>query len=231
MIFNDFENGITVVEAPGISLDEKAVARLYKLAAGCDDEMEEMLESAASAASPAAMFRVAGVEFTDDGFPSVDGTVVRSELMARNFRGLSRAFPYICTVGKGLEEWSLGYADDPLAGYWADEVKKEYLYAFVPKFRLALAERFAIKGKLPSMNPGSLEKEWPISGQEQLFSMLGGKGYVKETIGVTLTDSFLMLPSKTVSGISFESEKDYENCMFCPRVSCPGRRAPYKGNK
>ena len=227
MDIRSIENGYLIAEAPGIILDEKAKEQLKTLSAGCDDEMDEMLSEAAPLAVPKAVFTVAEVLHTAPGSIKVNGIEVKSELMSKNFAGLSRAFPYICTVGAELERWSEKYSGDPLSEYWADEIKKAYLYAFIPSFRGAVADRYGIKGRFPSMNPGSLEKEWPISGQEQLFSMLGGREAIKRNIGVTLTDSFLMLPSKTVSGISFESEHDYENCMLCPRVSCPNRRAKY----
>ena len=51
-------------------------------------------------------------------------------------------------------------------------------------------------------------------------------GRAKE-IGVELTDSFLMLPVKSVSGLMFESEEHYTNCTLCPRAKCPGRRSPF----
>jgi hypothetical protein len=73
------------------------------------------------------------------------------------------------------------------------------------------------------MNPGSLA-EWPIGEQKLLFGLLGK---VEELIGVQLTDSFLMLPIKTVSGIRFPKEGTYENCQLCPRQKCPGRKARY----
>jgi hypothetical protein len=73
------------------------------------------------------------------------------------------------------------------------------------------------------MNPGSL-KEWPLIGQRELFAILG-RDYIFENIGVRLSDSMLMLPSKTVSGLGFESEKDYHNCIYCPLKDCPNRRA------
>ena len=230
MKFNDLENGLTVVCGAPISLDGKAVERLRALAVGCEDELDDMIAESASCASPAALYSVASLD-ADDVSVTVNGVRVKSALMRKNFDGLSRVFPYVCTAGVELEKWSEGYSGDPLASYWADEIKKAYLYAVIPEFKNALAVRYAVKGKLPSMNPGSLEKEWPISGQEQLFSMLGGRDTVKELLGVTLTDSYLMLPSKTVSGIYFESESDYENCMLCPRASCPNRRAKFDASK
>ena len=72
------------------------------------------------------------------------------------------------------------------------------------------------------MNPGPL-KDWPLGEQRQLFFLFGD---VKQAIGVELTESFLMYPVKSVSGIIFPTEVNYENCQLCPRENCPGRRAP-----
>ena len=97
-------------------------------------------------------------------------------------------------------------------------------------YRDFIKEQYHTAGHLSSLNPGSLAA-WPISGQQELFEILGGRDFVRETIGVTYNDSFLMLPSKTGSGIMFESEVVYENCQHCPMKDCPNRRAKYQGEK
>ena len=72
------------------------------------------------------------------------------------------------------------------------------------------------------MNPGSLP-DWPISQQRPLFDLVGKAA----EIGVHLTDSYLMRPLKSVSGILFATDVTYENCQLCPVERCPNRRAPY----
>jgi hypothetical protein len=37
-------------------------------------------------------------------------------------------------------------------------------------------------------------------------------------------------PLKSVSGISFVSEKGFTNCSLCPRERCPTRRAEYNAD-
>jgi hypothetical protein len=73
------------------------------------------------------------------------------------------------------------------------------------------------------MSPGSLA-DWPITQQEELFSIFGN---VEDLIGVKLTESFLMVPLKSVSGIYFPTEIEFVSCQLCPREVCSGRRAPY----
>ncbi len=136
---------------------------------------------------------------------------------------------YISTCGVELESWSLEKKGDPLEEFVADAIKLNYLYSVQKPFRESVKnDVFKQSGYLASLNPGSLEL-WPISEQKNLFAMLGGEPEVKEKIGVTLAESFLMCPTKSTSGILFLSEKEYENCELCPRLTCPNRRAKFKG--
>jgi hypothetical protein len=78
---------------------------------------------------------------------------------------------------------------------------------------------------LSSMSPGSGDRRvWPIEQQKELFSVFGN---VRELIGVTLTDTFLMLPNKSVSGLYYPAEVDFTACQLCRRENCPGRRAAF----
>ena len=187
------------------------------------EELADMLEEAQQAADPVILFGVCKTEQTEDGV-AVNGAAIRSALAAEKLGGHSRCFPYVATCGRALEEWSKQYAGDLLAEYWADEIKKYYLGRVRGAFYGYLKETYRLGGHLTSLNPGSL-KAWPLSGQAELFAVLGGREFVEETIGVTYTESFLMLPSKSSSGIAFESEVFYENCQFCPLENCPNRRA------
>ena len=73
------------------------------------------------------------------------------------------------------------------------------------------------------MSPGRLVN-WPLSEQAALFTLLGDP---HEAIGVHLTDSYLMVPTKSVSGVRFPTEQSFESCQLCPRERCHGRKAPY----
>ena len=85
-----------------------------------------------------------------------------------------------------------------------------------------LDERFRL-GRTSTMSPGSLA-DWPIQAQRPLFSLLGD---TQETLGVCLTDNFLMIPTKSVSGIRFPAEQTFTSCQLCPRENCPTRQAPH----
>ena len=77
------------------------------------------------------------------------------------------------------------------------------------------------------MNPGSGDVDlWPITEQSKLFDLIGD---VQRDVGVTLTESCLMVPTKSLSGLFFPSDVKFINCQRCTRSNCPGRKADYIG--
>ena len=79
--------------------------------------------------------------------------------------------------------------------------------------------------KTASMQPGSGDiSVWPIEQQKELFQLFGD---VEKFIGVRLTESFLMFPVKSISGIIFPTEIDFKSCELCYRKKCPRRRLPF----
>ena len=88
--------------------------------------------------------------------------------------------------------------------------------------KAVIAEQYGLS-KVTVMSPGHLD-DWPLPEQRALFNLLGS-GVQK--IGVKLTDSYLMVPLKTVSGILFTTETGFQSCQVCLQPRCMGRRAAY----
>jgi len=206
------------------ALTEKEREKILSM--GGEDELEELealLEEAQAAARPKMVFQVSSIDEKGDDFVIIEGIKVVSPLMRKNFDKVNRVFPFVASCGTELEKWAEGYRDDFLAEFWCEEIRKMYLTHIHIAARPWMQETYGLTGHFASMNPGSIQ-DWPLSGQLQLFGMLG-REKVLEEVGVKLTDSMLMLPSKSNSGIIFESGKAYENCSRCPILKCPGRRA------
>lgn len=181
----------------------------------------KLAEEAQAIARPKVLYKPAYIESRGDNFVVIDGIKLTSRILSVNLKDAHRVFPYVVTCGTELEDWS-NSIKDMLEKYWADAIKIQALHYAMKVFDSHLEEHIN-PGKTARMNPGSL-KDWPISEQKHLFEILGD---VKRLTGVSLTDSFLMVPVKSVSGIKFPTETNYENCQLCPRENCPGRRAPY----
>lgn len=192
------------------------------------DIVEELLEEAVEIASPKTLLKVLPVTVNEQSI-SIGNVEITYPYVRKMLLGSDKVAVYINTCGVELEEWALKKESDPLEGYIADAIKLAYLYHQGKPFREKIKQDvFPDDGHLAALNPGSLE-QWPISEQKKLFEMLGGEAEVKEKIGVTLAESFLMHPTKSTSGVYFLSEVEYENCELCPRLTCPNRRAKYKG--
>ncbi len=188
------------------------------------ETMRHMIEEAEAIACPKAKCRLVEITGRGEGWVEAGGTRLTSPLVARNLADTRRIVAYVATCGTELEEWSTQFAD-PLAQYWADQIKLFFLGQIRSYMTAQIRARYFPAGHMSSMNPGSL-KEWPLPEQAALFRLVGE---VTRDTGVRLTDSFLMLPSKSGSGFFFASGQAYENCQYCPLLDCPGRRAPYQG--
>lgn len=185
------------------------------------EEARRLAREAGTAARPKGVYTLANVELIDEHTVALDGVRFESRVLRVNLDGLYRAFPFVATCGMELEEWSHG-AGDLLERFWAGAIKEMALRTAVEAVERHLAASYH-PGERAMMNPGSLE-DWPLTQQRPLFSLFGG---ACAQIGVSLSESFLMSPIKSISGIWFETSKGFRNCQLCPREQCPNRRAPY----
>lgn len=181
-----------------------------------------LAEQAQVIARPKALYRLAFVDSREADGVVIDGVPMRSRVMRVNLDTIHRVFPYVATCGVELEAWSAGFSD-MLERYWADAIKEMALRVAIQALRDQLSERYRLP-QLSAMNPGSLG-DWPLAAQPALFSLLGDP---QAAIGVRLTESLLMLPTKSVSGIYFPTEESFASCQLCPRQGCPSRKAPYQ---
>jgi hypothetical protein len=184
-------------------------------------DVERLLEEAREVARPRAMVGLASVEEKGEDWVVVEGVRLDSRVLRVNLDQAHRVFAYVATCGMELQRWGEGLTD-MLYSYWADEIKAMALGSAIRALNAHLVARYR-PGRTATMAPGSLT-DWPIQQQKLLFTILGDP---TEAIGVELTDSYLMVPNKSVSGLRFSTEEPFESCMLCPRDGCPGRRAPY----
>ncbi len=191
-------------------LNEEDAARLH-----------ELVEEALHLGKPKGMYAETYIDSKGKDSISTGLVTFHSRVMRINLDTIYKIYPYIATCGTELEDWADSFGDI-LENFWADIIKQTVLATAVRYLKDHVKNKFRL-GKTSVMNPGSLE-DWPLREQGKLFALLGD---TRGKIGVTLTESFLMLPTKSVSGIIFPVEKGFENCQLCKREGCPGRSAPY----
>lgn len=217
------ENMVAVLDSIPFHPDANNLLERLRIRPGSSqqDEFFHFLENALRIACPKVMYKVAFIEDKGDSYVDFDGIRFESRVLRVNLKDVHRAFPYVVTCGMELESWQ-ETMDDFLHKFWVDVIKEAALETAFDAFEKHLTKNYQ-PGDLSGMNPGSLE-DWPLTQQVQLFKLIGE---VEEKIGVHLTESCLMLPNKSVSGILFPTEAGFASCQLCPREICPNRRAPY----
>jgi len=187
------------------------------------DLMTELFAKVRELARPKALYKVAYVDSVESPHVVLDGVRFTSAVLSRNMESVHRVFAYVCTCGTELDDWS--HAEkDYVVSFWLDIVKERILFDASSYLRSYIKNKYGIT-TLSSINPGSGNADtWPITQQKLLFQLIGG---VTEDAGVQLTESCLMLPTKSTSGLLYGSAKEFINCSLCERKNCPGRRAEY----
>lgn len=185
--------------------------------------MRGKFDEAIAIARPKSICKICYVERIDGGDVLIDTTAFRSEVLAKNLADIHRVFAYVLTCGTEVADWA-HQEPDYVVGLWLDMLMEMIMRDARRQLFEHIARAYGI-GKMSSINPGSGNADtWPIQQQRPLFALLGD---VRADIGVTLTDSLLMLPTKSVSGLMFPSARGFVNCALCERANCQGRQVPY----
>jgi hypothetical protein len=219
----------SVLDNVPVSFDPEEFQKLthIDLSAPSGQAAAQLLRGALRIARPKALYKVCYIEDRSEEAVELEGVRFSSSVLSRNLSDVERVFAYIATCGVELDGADIPQGD-VLAQYALDGLKEMALRAAIEHLKGHLAAEYGLQaGKLSTMNPGSGNRDvWPISQQKPLFRLLGD---VEGSIGVRLTDSYLMTPNKTVSGVLFPTEVPFVSCQLCTREDCPRRRAAYTG--
>jgi len=214
---------MVILEDIRIDLNPKKIGEKLRVQkTGNWNQFQELFEAAKALITPKAAYGVRYIGEKLEDAVVIDGVCLTSRVLRKNLEMVGRVFPYVVTIGPGLES-KADASQDLLEKYYLDTIGNIALSKTRKYLEDELRAGFAIEG-LSFMSPGSL-KDWPIEEQTSLFSLLEG---VENTVGVKLNESLLMIPRKSVSGIYFPTKVTFYNCQLCPRKHCEGRKAAYK---
>lgn len=171
-------------------------------------------------------------ENKNNGFLLDDVFFETHKIVTGQLKKSENAAIFVCTIGPDMEEWSKEAAvkGEPLESYFIDaaasaiaEKCADYIHAFISK----KMERLGLK-ITNRYSPGYCQ--WSVSEQQKLFSLLP-EGFC----GIKLTESSLMKPVKSVSGIIGIGKdvkwNDYQ-CGTCGVKDCTyGQKKRAKENK
>ena len=186
-------------------------------------ELQEIIDLVSPLICPKAVFKVCDVETMEDDLIEICGVEFASRVLRKSLQEVDDVFAFIATCGNELENLNIPKYDF-LKVFWVETVKEMALDTSVDFFTDFIKKEFKLE-KLPSMSPGSgADNIWPIEQQKQLFSIFGD---TEKLIGVRLTESCLMIPNKSVSGVCFSKGTEFIGCKLCDRENCQKRRAVF----
>lgn len=158
-------------------------------------------------------------------------TIKTSHKICKLMEGAERIAIFICTAGQGFSDYSgkCNKEGDYLKGYIVDTLGSVLVEKSMDYIQSKLEEEMKKEGMgiTNRYSPGYCN--WAIDDQKQLFALLPPNDCT-----IFLSDSCLMIPIKSVSGIIGIGKKvrksDY-SCDICNNLTCIYRRVKNKKNQ
>ena len=150
--------------------------------------------------------------------------------LAGYLKKASHAAIFICTAGKEFTDKTRILNDEGnfLEAYILDSIGSLTVENAMNNIQNSLAEEMNGLGMKISNRYSPGYCNWALSEQKMLFSLIG-----ENSIGITLNDSCLMYPTKSVSGIIGIGEnikKREYGCKICNNQTCIYRKISHEKN-
>jgi hypothetical protein len=145
------------------------------------------------------------------------------KIITAQLRYAEKVALFACTIGSEIETLAARYFEegDAVVGHFIDMVASTAVEQVTDKLHYYISEMIAQQqlNVTNRFSPGYCG--WPVSEQQKLFSLLP-----ERFCGITLTESALMLPKKSTSGIigiGSKVKKEPYYCKTCTRKECTYR--------
>lgn len=167
-----------------------------------------------------------GVEFQKETYSiRLENHVIHPDKMIYHRLAKSRKLIlFVCTVGEEISRWSsaLMKSDDMAKGYLADLLASEIVELGMDKITALLEKDVLMQDESLTNRYSPGYCGWDVSDQHQLFACLP-----HNFCGISLSDSALMQPLKSISGIMGLGKglkKEAYGCAVCNSTDCIYRR-------
>lgn len=146
---------------------------------------------------------------------------LKSKNLATAMRGAKSALIFACTVGMGIDRLIKKYSEiNPVRALILQALGAERVETFIDLF---IADYEKTRGVKLSPRFSAGYGDLPLAVQKDVFNLLNPQKY----LGLTLNDSLLMSPSKSVTafaGINGDCDHKERNCENCAKTDCGYRR-------
>lgn len=176
-------------------------------------------------AAPALFYLRFPLTADSDGYPVIAGVPVRSGNLRKNLTGCESVLLCAATLGTETDRLLYRYAQTDLSGQTIlQAASAALLEAFLDQEQDRIRREAAGQGLYlrPRFSPGY--GDFPLESQLWIFDLLKPG----RRLGITLTSSLLMIPSKSVTAVAGLGRKDIgcrkNGCEACTLTSCAFRR-------
>ncbi|MCR5370782.1 MAG: Vitamin B12 dependent methionine synthase activation subunit [Clostridium sp.] len=219
----------------GIKANEKPDAATEKLAEECIAELSEKCRprsfarwfpcAVTEAAAPGSVERP---RVTEAAAPIIDFSCfqVKSRDLAKNLRGCGQVILFAATIGEGADFLTRKYSRTNVAkAVVMQAAAAAMVEAFCDEENKKLREQAEEQGWFlrPRFSPGY--GDFSLEHQRDFARVLE----MQKTVGITLSESLLMLPSKSVTAVIGAGRTDTKcvlsGCESCGNADCAFRRS------
>ena len=143
-----------------------------------------------------------------------------TKAIAHQVRASEKIAFFMITAGEGITAWSQQELTqgDPMAGYIIDLIGSEIVVAALDRMQDDLAGKMGKEGFNITNRYSPGDCGWPVTDQQKLFSL-----FPEDFCGISLSESSLMHPIKSVSGIigiGQDVKKTAYACDLCEMETC-----------
>jgi len=195
--------------------------------------VEEVMDETADCFDICGGYRIFGqVDFAGDGchIRIANTEFTPNRIVCHQLRHSEQIAAFVCTAGEGISQWSkqMMAANEPLKGFIADILGSVVVETAIDAIQQKLSDEMQQAGlKITNRySPGYCG--WATEEQHKLFGLLP-----EGICGVSLTESALMQPIKSVSGIIGIGANVRFNpytCQICDAAFCVYRNKKMKTN-
>ncbi len=187
--------------------------------------VEEALALLNGAVEPKQVSRRFPLKWLDDSTLDIEGLRVESRTLARNLSGCNEVFLMAATLGLGPDRLiARAQAEGAMSRAMAlQAASAAMIEAWCDRVNAELKQQAAACGQFcrPRFSPGY--GDFSLESQAGIFRLLG----VQKNIGVALTDSLMMLPTKSVTAVIGIADASAAlcpaGCAACGKADCTFR--------
>lgn len=218
------------------NLEDRELARLLgsrkgrKLSPSLKKKVKKLKDKSSRIIKPRIHFKKHKIHTVSSGGVQLENDhCLRSPKLSRTVRGSQEIVCFVGTVGRGIEREikRLERQKRLSEAYILDAMGSVLVENLVDQFHSHLDKHYKSQNKALGLRFSPGYCDWPVTEQKKLFELLE-----PHKAGVELTESCLMQPRKSISGViplfpadnGHQQQSDYNPCWECKKSDCIARR-------